>query len=116
MALRLRENNLMCQVIRYGNFIETAGQVATNPAMRLEDQAKQALESVSRLLEEAGASLDDLVRVQVWLADINQFDQFNMIYQEWLQGRPKPVRACVESNLVAGGYLVEIQAFAYVDD
>jgi len=116
MPLRLRENNLMCQVIRYGNFIETAGQVASKPDAPLEDQAKQALDSISRLLEESGASLDDLVRVQVWLADINQFDQFNVVYQEWLQDRPKPVRACVESSLVTGGYLVEIQAFAYIDD
>ncbi|WP_409314367.1 RidA family protein [Pseudomonas putida] len=116
MIKRLHENHLMAQVVRYGNVVETAGQVATNTAVSLEQQSLEVLSKVTRLLEEAGASLNDLVRVQVWLTDINEFDVFNAVYEKWLDGKPKPVRACVESVLAAGGYLVEVQAFAYVTE
>ena len=116
MIKRLHENHLMAQIVRYGNMVETAGQVATNTSVSLEEQSLEVLGKVTSLLEEVGASLDNLVRIQVWLTDINQFETFNAVYEKWLEGRPKPVRACVESALVAGGYVVEVQAFAYVTE
>ncbi|MGY2227621.1 RidA family protein [Pseudomonas tolaasii] len=114
MIKRLHENHLIAQVVRYGSTVETAGQVATNTAASLEEQSIEVLGKVTGLLEEVGATLNDLVRVQVWLTNIAEFETFNAVYEKWLDGRPKPVRACAESALVAGGYVVEVQAFAYV--
>ena len=116
MIKRFYENNLMSQVVRYGQFVETAGQVASNTTASVRDQSVEVLDKIAHLLTEAGASIDDLVRIQVWLVNIDDFRTFNEVYEKWLDGRSKPVRACVESALVAGGYSVEVQAFAYVSE
>lgn len=111
--VRIKENQLMSQVIRYGDFIETAGQVSADTTLDIQGQTSQTLAQIDQLLSEVGASRQDLTRVQIWLADISDFTQMNSAYEQWLAGGPKPVRACVGSDLVSGGYLVETQAFAY---
>jgi enamine deaminase RidA (YjgF/YER057c/UK114 family) len=110
---RFDESGLMSQVVSFGPFVETAGQVASDPRQNIEGQTRQALASIDKLLDRAGASKSDLTRVQIWLANINDFDTMNSVYRQWLGGVGKPVRACVESKLVSGGYLIEVQAFAY---
>jgi len=47
----------------------------------------------------------------LWLADYRHFDLVNEVYDTWLQGFPKPPRACVGADL-GEGYLVEVQVFA----
>lgn len=113
MIIRKIENQLMAQVVRYDAFIETAGQVASDVSLNLQGQTAQALAKIDHLLAQVGASKRDLTRVQIWLADIEGFDVMNEVYADWLQDCPKPVRACVGSALVAGGYRIEIQAFAF---
>jgi len=45
---------------------------------------------------------------------MSHFDEMNVVYERWLSGYPKPVRACVESRLAGPEYLVEIQAFGFI--
>lgn len=111
MIKRYEENHLMSQIICYQKCFETAGQIAKNPKADIQAQTRQALDSIDFLLEKIGVEKSNLTRIQMWMADISQFDLMNAIYQKWLEGYPKPVRACVQSGLIAGGYLIEIQAF-----
>ena len=65
---------------------------------------------VSRALEEAGASLDDVVSCLVHITDLAQFPALNAIYEQKFPGI-KPVRTTVRADLV-GGMLVEVTVIA----
>jgi 2-iminobutanoate/2-iminopropanoate deaminase len=77
----------------------------------IEAQTRQALENVSAILAAAGASLADVVKVTVHLADLQDFDRFNQVYASYFD-EPRPARTTVGSQLL--GILVEIDAVAVV--
>ncbi|MCY1537718.1 reactive intermediate/imine deaminase [compost metagenome] len=111
MIVRFDEGQRMSLAVVYGPFFESAGIVADDPALDVAGQANQALTAIEALLARAGFTRNDLTRVQIWIADYSFFDQVNAVYDAWVDGFCKPVRACVESDL--GGYLIEIQVFAF---
>ena len=112
MIERLDEGNRMSIAVRYGRNFETAGVVAEDLTLDVQGQAQQALAAIDSLMARAGVTKDDLTRVQIWIADYAHFDPVNEVYERWLEGHRKPVRACVESQL--GGCLIEVQVFGYL--
>lgn len=111
MIVRFDEGQRMSLAVTYGPFFETAGIVADDSTLDVAGQARQALAVIESLMARAGITRNDLTRVQIWIADYAFFDQVNTVYDAWVEGFRKPVRACVESDL--GGYLIEIQVFAF---
>lgn len=103
----------MAQLVRFGPHAETAGQVAEDTSLDIQGQARQAFAAIDRLLAQAELGKEHLTRIQIWLADMDDFAAMNEVYDAWLEGQPKPVRACVGSQLLSGGYRIEVQAFAY---
>ena len=108
------------QGLRVGDFIFTAGQGPVDPATgkivgdTIEEQTRQTLENIKAILEAAGATMDDVVKVTVHLADLNDFQRFNQVYATYFTD-PRPVRTTVGSQLLMN-ILVEIDAVAYVGD
>lgn len=111
MIARFDEGRRMSLAVAYGPFFETAGIVADDPALDVTGQARQVLAAIEALMARAGITRNDLTRVQIWIANYAFFEQVNTVYDAWVEGFCKPVRACVESDL--GGYLIEIQVFGY---
>ena len=107
------------QGIRAGDFVFVAGQVGKDPATgelvggTIEAQTTQTLENLKAILEAAGASLADVVKVSAHLTDLSLFDRFNKVYVNYFPD-PKPVRTTVGSQLL--GFLVEVDAIAYVGE
>jgi 2-iminobutanoate/2-iminopropanoate deaminase len=107
------------QGLRVGDFIFVAGQVGINPATNelagdtIEAQTAQALENVKAILEAGGATMADVVKVTAHLSDMALFERYNQVYAIYLPD-PKPTRTTVGSQLA--GFLVEIDAVAYVGD
>lgn len=105
------------QGIRAGDFVYTAGQGPIDPVtgsvvgVTIEDQTERTIENIAAILREVGASLADVVKVTVHLADVADFARFNAAYERLLP-QPWPVRTTVGSILI--GILVEIDAVAYV--
>lgn len=103
--------------LRVGDFVFVSGQGAIDPKTRklvgetIEEQTRRTLENIKALLEAAGATLADCVKVTVHLADISLFDRFNAVYAEYFPD-PKPTRTTVQSTLLPG-MLVEIDVIAY---
>lgn len=104
------------QGLRAGDFVYVSGQGPLEPGTgrvvgeTIEDQVRQTLENVRAVLEAAGASLADVVKATVHLADIGEFDRFNAVYAEFFPD-PKPARTTVQSGLL--GIKVEIDVVAY---
>ena len=105
--------------LRAGDFIFVSGQVPRDPATgqivgeTIEEQTRQVLENIKAILEAGDASLADVVKVSAHLTDLSLFDRYNKVYVTYFPD-PKPTRTTVGSQLL--GFLVEIDAIAYVGD
>ena len=104
------------QGIRSGDYVFVAGQGPMDQATGtvpdgIEAQTHQVLRNIRGILEAAGGSLDDVVKVTAHLADVSAFGAFNRVYAEYFRP-PYPVRTTVGSQLP--GILVEIDVIAEV--
>lgn len=101
-----------------GGFIYVSGQLPINPATGelIKDDvkvaAKQSLDNCKGIIEEAGASITDVIKVEIFLNDMNDFGQVNEVYAAFF-GDHKPARACVEVARLPLDAPVEIQMIAY---
>ncbi|WP_374045874.1 RidA family protein [Pseudomonas sichuanensis] len=111
MITRLASGDRMSLAVSYRGVFETAGVAADNRLEDVQGQLRQVLATIDALMAEANVGKEQLTRVQIWLADYRHFEQVNEVYDAWLMGYPKPVRACVGADL-GEGYLVEVQVFA----
>ncbi|PSQ27751.1 reactive intermediate/imine deaminase [Halobacteriales archaeon QS_9_68_17] len=105
------------QATTNGSIVFTAGQIPmTADGDLLADesitvQTRQALESVSAVLEEEGLTPEDVLKVTVFLDDIDDFDEMNDAYEEYFLDNP-PARSAVEVAALPKGVGVEIEAVA----
>jgi 2-iminobutanoate/2-iminopropanoate deaminase len=103
--------------VRAGGFIFVAGQVPVDPATDkispgdIRHETRLVLNNIKRILEGAGASLADVVRVGVYLADGSEFAAMNEVYAEFF-GVHKPARTTIVCGFVAE-IKVEIDCVAY---
>lgn len=67
----------------------------------IEEETEKSLQNIQAIVEAAGASMEDVVKCTVHLADINEFDRYNNVYAEYFPGI-KPARTTVQSVLVEG--------------
>lgn len=108
------------QGLKAGDFVFVSGQGPLDPDTgkfvgdQIEEQVAQTLKNVQAILEAAGASLADVVKVSAHLSDLALFDRYNKVYSTFFPD-PKPTRTTVGSQLPPG-MLVEIDAIAYVGE
>ncbi len=107
------------QAVKTGNLVFLSGQIAIEPVsgeIEAEDvasQAKQVMDNLSAVLEEAGGSLDDLVKTTIYLVDLNDFSVVNEVYGDYFSADP-PARATVEVSRLPREVLVEIDGIAVI--
>ena len=105
------------QAIDSDGLVFTAGQIPLDPqTMDLvgetaPEQARQALRNARAVLQAAGASLADVVKVTVFVRDMGQFAAINEVYQEFFREAP-PARSVVEVSGLPRGALVEVEMVA----
>ncbi len=103
--------------IRVGDTVYLSGQVAQDPATgRLIDadvtrQTEQILKNIEAVLQAAGFSLRDVVKVGVFLTDMRDFQAMNAVYARWFVA-PYPARTTVAVAALPLGALVEIDVVA----
>ncbi len=106
------------QGYKAGGFIYVSGQVPINPATSelvkedIKAAAQQSLDNCKAIIEEAGATLEDVIKVEIFLQSMADFGQVNEVYAAFF-GDHKPARACVEVAGLPLGATVEIQMIAY---
>jgi len=105
------------QGIQVGNTVYVSGQIGLIPETRemagddLESQTRQAIRNIEAILREAEFSLTDIVSANVYLSDLDNYQAFNEIYEEYFPVNP-PSRAVVEVSRIPLDALVEIKVIA----
>lgn len=103
--------------VRAGDFIFVSGQLAVDPETNqyvpgdIQQETRMTLNNIKRILEGAGASISDAVRVGVFLADGTEFARMNEVYAEFF-GDAKPARTTIVCSF-ASDIRVEIDCVAY---
>ncbi len=102
--------------VKAGNILFTSGQLGIIPetgelAEGVEAQAEQAIQNIQVVLEEAGYTLNDVVKTTVFLADMKDFATINVIYAKYFNEN-KPARSCVQAAALPKGGLFEMEVIA----
>lgn len=112
MPLKVKEGQSLC-----GSLIFVSGQLPINAETGempedIKAQTRQSIENIKAILEEAGASLDDVLKSTVYLSDMSLFGPMNEIYAEYFKAI-YPARAAFAVKELPKKALVEIEVVAY---
>lgn len=105
------------QAIVSGDLIFTSGQIPLDPASGelvqgdIQAQTRQVFSNLREVLKEAGASLDDAVKVNVYMTDLKDFAALNEVYATFFT-QPYSARSCVEVSNLPKSAQVEIEIIA----
>jgi 2-iminobutanoate/2-iminopropanoate deaminase len=106
------------QGVKVGNLLFISGQAPIDPktgkvsADDIEAQTRQTLQNIKGIVDASGFSMQDIVRVTVFLRNADDFKRMNEVYKTFFAENP-PTRTTVEAKLVAPNMLIAIDAIAY---
>lgn len=109
------------QAVRAGDLLFVSGQIPLDPATGrlvggdIAAQTHRVLQSLDAIVRAAGATLDDVVKTTVYLADMNDFVAMNRVYATWFAD-PAPARAAVQVARLPKDAQVEIEAIVRLPD
>lgn len=109
---RLAEEPRLSGAVVHAGTVYLAGQVADDPTLDAEGQMADILHQVDALLRSAGTGKEYLLSVQIFLADMADFDGMNRAWDAWMDPRHKPARATVEARLANPAWRVELTGIA----
>ena len=104
------------QGVIVGDFVYTSGQIPLNPVTGelvtdIKLETKQSMENIKAILEEAGTSLNNVVKTSIFLKDLNDFEAVNEVYGTYFIEN-KPARSCVQVAKLPKDAVIEIEAIA----
>lgn len=106
------------QAVRYGDHVYLSGQIGMHPesgvlAEGIQEQTVQVMENLRHVLEAAGSDFNHVLKVTIYLADMNHFGEVNKIYGTYFKDH-KPARATVQVARLPKDALIEISCEAVV--
>lgn len=105
--------------IAYGSLLFVSGQVPIDPntgdvvSDDFEQQTEQTFVNLITILEEAGSSLDRVIKTTAFLTDMGDFPKLNEVYKKYFQ-KDRPARSCVEVSRLPFNAKIEIEAIAAI--
>ena len=105
------------QAIAAGGLVFTSGVIPVVPdtgviaGAAVEDQARQAFTNLAKLLEDAGSSMDNVMKTTLFIKDMKEFKRINDVYAMFFR-EPYPARSCVEVARLPKDVKLEIEAVA----
>ncbi len=102
-----------------GGFLFVSGQIPLDPETgkivsgSFEDKARRAIENLLSIVRKAGGKAEDIVRVTVYLKDIEKYGSFNKVYSSYFKEKP-PSRVVVAVRDIPGNADLELDAIAYI--
>jgi len=109
----------LSQAIKAGDWVFASGQLGNDPATRklaeggIAAETRQVCEHLKAILEAAGSSLDRVVKVTIYMADLRELPEMNEVFSRYFPTDP-PARTTFQAAGLVGGARVEIEAIAFV--
>ena len=109
------------QAIKVGQFIFVSGtgpldaETNTSVGGDIKRQTKQVLDNIENLLGDAGTSMANVLKVTVFLKDMNHYASMNEVYRSFFPQSP-PARTCVQVAKIPGDHLVEMDVIALLPE
>lgn len=97
----------MSQIVRHASLIYLAGQCGT-AGQSVAEQTRESLEKIDGHLAQLDADKSRILKAEIWLEDIRDFDEMNAVWEAWAYPNAAPARACGQARLAGSGYKVEI--------
>ncbi|KAL6354990.1 hypothetical protein LRP88_12348 [Fusarium phalaenopsidis] len=111
------------QAIKYNGLVFCSGNVDLIPGTDLKlvegtvkDRARQTLKNIEAILKTAGSSLHNVVKVNIYITDMQNFGLINEAYDEFFTCSPKPARTCVAVHQLPLGTDVEMECTAFLNE
>ncbi len=109
----------MTPAAKVGNIVFVGGQVPRHPKTLeipsdIQGQTRQCMENLKTVVEAGGGSMSDYIRFTVYITDMSNWADMNVVYREYINEEKSPARLCCQTGLNAG-YLVEIDGIAVID-
>ncbi|NBC83603.1 MAG: hypothetical protein GVY19_09495 [Bacteroidetes bacterium] len=105
------------QAIEFNGMLFVSGQIPINPDSgnieeeSIASQTKRVLHNLEHILQEAGFTLQDVVKTTCFLQDMNDFQSFNEVYDQFFNSG-SPARSAIEVSALPRGALIKIEAIA----
>jgi enamine deaminase RidA (YjgF/YER057c/UK114 family) len=112
MVQRFDVGARMSEMAIHNGTVYLAGQIAEDATQDIEGQTRQVLAAIDALLARAGSDKSKLLMVQVFLADLKDFDGMNRVWDAWVPSGNTPARATVQASLARPEWRIEIVATA----
>lgn len=110
--IRIDQNTRRSRAVVHGNTVYIAGHTADNRSADVTGQTQQVLAKIDEMLAAAGTDKTKLLSTTIWLKSMNDFNDMNQVYDQWIARGNAPARACAAMTLAAPDILVEITAVA----
>ena len=111
---RLQPGARMSEGTVHNGVVYLAGQVAVSGVTGIQEQVREVLNSIDQLLAEAGSHKSNILRAQIFLADLADFPALNELWDAWVAPGATPARATVQAKLAKPEWKVEIVVTAAV--
>lgn len=108
---RIESNERLSEITIHNGTVYLSGQVGEDPAAPLLEQTRSLLRSVDDLLVDAGSDREHILSATIYLKDINDFEEMNVIWDNWIPGWHTPARAVVQ-GLLPRDVAIEISIIA----
>lgn len=108
------------QAVAVGDLVYTSGQIAIDPVTNevskggVVEQTRLVLNNLKAVLTASGSSLEHVVKVTVFLKNMNDFSSINMVYEKFFTPKTAPARSTIEVARLPKDVLVEIEAVAMI--
>jgi enamine deaminase RidA (YjgF/YER057c/UK114 family) len=104
----------MSQAVRIDDVVYFAGQIPDDREADIRGQTAETLAKIDVLLSEMGGTKSDLVSVQIWLRDMDDFNGMNEVWDQWVDRKNSPARATGGVALASAGVRIEVIAIAHI--
>lgn len=110
---RIHANKRMSQIVIHDNIVYLSGQVCNDVMGNIDQQTKETLSNIEKLLGEAGTDKTRILSATIYLKNIEQdFENMNRFWDQWLPEGVTPARATVEAKMCEPELLIEISIIA----
>jgi enamine deaminase RidA (YjgF/YER057c/UK114 family) len=109
---RMNVGTRMSDIVIHNGVVYLSGKVPTNTEAGIAEQTGNVLQTIDKLLARAGTSKERILKAQIFLADISDFNEMNKVWDAWVTPGATPARATVEATLARKEILVEIVIIA----